>query len=117
MEAHHTKLVARLLERLRAIEGVTIHGPQTTADRTSVVSITVDGYDPQEIAAMLEASHRIQCRAGLHCAPRMHESLGTSAGGGTVRLSPGYATALEQIEIVAGAVEEIATSAQVLRTS
>jgi hypothetical protein len=47
----------------------------------------------------------------------MHESLGTSAGGGTVRLSPGYATALEQIEIVAGAVEEIATSAQVLRTS
>jgi selenocysteine lyase/cysteine desulfurase len=82
-----------------------------------VVSITVDGYDPQEIAAMLEASGRIQCRAGLHCAPRMHESLGTSAGGGTVRLSPGYATALEQIEIVAGAVEEIATSAQVLRTS
>jgi cysteine desulfurase family protein len=117
IEAHHTKLVERLMERLRAIEGVTIHGPQTTADRTSVVSITLDGYDPQEIAAMLEAPHRVQCRAGLHCAPRMHESLGTSASGGTVRLSPGYATTIEQIESVAGALEEIASGAQVLRTS
>jgi cysteine desulfurase family protein len=117
IDAHHTKLAERLMERLRAIEGVIIHGPQTTADRTSVVSITVDGYDPQEIAAMLEASHRVQCRAGLHCAPRMHESLGTSASGGTVRLSPGYATTIEQIETVAAAVEEIASTAQVLRTS
>ena len=90
IHAHHTALTARLLERLREIDGVTVHGPQSTANRTSVVSITVDGYDPQELAAVLEATHRIQCRAGLHCAPRMHEALGTTAGGGTLRLSPGY---------------------------
>jgi cysteine desulfurase / selenocysteine lyase len=117
IEAHHTKLASRLLEQLRAIEGVTIHGPQTTADRTSVVSITVDGYDPQELAAMLEASHRIQCRAGLHCAPRMHESLGTSASGGTVRFSPGYATTLDDIDALTRAVEEIAGGVQILRAS
>jgi cysteine desulfurase / selenocysteine lyase len=117
IEAHHAKLAARLLERLRAIEGVTIHGPKTTADRTSVVSITVDGYDPQELAAMLEVSHRIQCRAGLHCAPRMHESLGTSGSGGTVRFSPGYATTLDNVDAVTRAVEEIAGGVHILRAS
>ncbi len=106
---HHTAITARLLERLKAIDGVTIHGPRTPANRTSVVSITVDGYDPQELAAVLESSRRIQCRAGLHCAPRMHEALGTTAGGGTLRLSPGYSTTLDEIDLVAAALEEVAS--------
>ena len=100
IHAHHTQLVARLLDGLREIDGVTIHGPQSTANRTSVVSITVEGYDPQELAAMLESTHRIQCRAGFQCAPRMHEALGTTAGGGTLRFSPGYATTIEEIDTV-----------------
>jgi selenocysteine lyase/cysteine desulfurase len=74
-----------------------------------VVSITVDGYDPQELAAVLESSRRIQCRAGLHCAPRMHEALGTTAGGGTLRLSPGFSTTLDEIDLTAAALEEVAS--------
>jgi selenocysteine lyase/cysteine desulfurase len=109
--AHHTDLTARLLDGLRDIGGVTIHGPPTATDRTSVVSITVEGYDPQELAAMLEASYRIQARAGLHCAPRMHEALGTTAGGGTLRLSPGYATTPEEIDVVITALQQVAAIA------
>ena len=62
------------------------------------MSITLDGYDPQELAAILESTRRIQCRAGLHCTPRMHEALGTTARGGTLRLSPGFATTTEEID-------------------
>jgi selenocysteine lyase/cysteine desulfurase len=109
IHAHHAELTTRLLDQLRRIEGVTVHGPPTAANRTSVVSITVDGYDPQELAAVLEASHRIQCRAGLHCAPRMHAALGTAAGGGRLRLSPGFATTLDVIDAVAAALEEVAS--------
>ena len=109
LHKHHTALTARLLERLQSIEGVTVHGPQSTANRTSVVSITIDGYEPQELAAVLEASHRIQCRAGLHCAPRMHAALGTTAGGGTLRISPGFSTTLEEIDTLATALEEVAS--------
>ncbi len=109
IHTHHTALTARLLERLRETSGLTVHGPQSTASRTSVVSITVDGYDPQELAAVLEASHRIQCRAGLHCAPRMHEALGTTESGGTLRISPGYSTTLDDIDTVAAALEEVAS--------
>lgn len=109
LHEHHTALTARLLERLQTIEGVTIHGPQSTANRTSVVSITVDGYDPQELAAVLESARRIQCRAGLHCAPRMHAALGTTAGGGTLRLSPGYSTTLDEIDVALETLEEVAS--------
>jgi cysteine desulfurase family protein len=108
IHAHHAELTARLLAGLHEIDGVTIHGPTTNKSRTSVVSITVDGYDPQELAAVLEASHRIQCRAGLHCAPRMHAALGTS-NGGTLRLSPGYSTSPDQIGTVLTALQEIAS--------
>jgi cysteine desulfurase / selenocysteine lyase len=106
IHSHHMRLTSRLLEGLSEAPGVAIHGPRTTADRTSVVSITVEGYDPQELAAMLDASQRIQCRAGLHCAPRMHESLGTAAAGGTLRLSPGHSTTIDEIDAVITALQE-----------
>lgn len=109
LHKHHTALTARLLERLQCLDGVVVHGPQSTANRTSVVSITIDGYEPQELAAVLEASHRIQCRAGLHCAPRMHAALGTTAGGGTLRISPGFSTTLDEIDTLATALEEVAS--------
>jgi cysteine desulfurase family protein len=108
IEKHHRRLTVRLLQGLEDIAGLTIHGPRLAGDRTSVVSITLDGYDPQELAALLEASHGIQCRAGLHCAPRMHAALGTTAGGGTVRFSPGFATTPEEIDAVLVALGEIA---------
>ena len=38
----------------------------------------------------------------------MHEALGTTAGGGTLRLSPGYATTLEEIDTVITALQEVA---------
>jgi cysteine desulfurase/selenocysteine lyase len=115
IHAHHTRLAARLLEGFHQIEGLTVHGPQTTAHRASVVSITLEGYDPQEVAAALEATHRIQCRAGLHCAPRMHEALRTTDRGGTVRFSPGCFTTLDEIDAAVAAVGELA-AAKVLST-
>jgi len=116
IHATHTGLVSRLLAGLLEIEGLTVHGPQSSEQRTSVLSITVEGYDPQELSAMLESAHRIQCRAGLQCAPRMHESLGTTAGGGTLRISAGFSTTPEEIEAVVAAVEEVASAAGSLRT-
>ena len=108
IHAHHTMLVERLLNALREIDIVRIHGPQTTANRTSVVGITVEGYEPQELGAALDSAYQIQCRAGLQCAPRMHESLGTAPTGGTLRLSPGYSTTIEEIDTVINAIQEVA---------
>ncbi len=108
IHTHHTALVERLLQGLCEIDIVRIHGPQSTKNRTSVVGITIEGYTPQELAAALDSAYHIQCRSGLQCAPRMHEALGTAAAGGTLRLSPGYSTTLEEIDTVIQAIQEVA---------
>jgi len=111
VERHHRRVTVRLLEGLDDIDGVTIHGPRLAGERTSVISISVEGFAPQELAAVLEASHGIQARAGLHCAPRMHAALGTTARGGTLRFSAGFATTIEEIDEVIAAVGELAAVA------
>jgi selenocysteine lyase/cysteine desulfurase len=134
IQSHHTRLGQQLIEGLLDIEGVTVYGPHTmtrglspfaqsseqkgtvplserAAHRTSVVSITVEGYDPQELAAILEQTHNLQTRAGFQCAPRMHESLGTVPLGGTLRFSPGHTTTPKQIDVAINAVQEIAVAA------
>lgn len=108
--AYQDALTVQLVEGLLDIEGVTVHGPPSASSRTSVVSITVEGYEPQELAAILESSHGIQARAGLHCAPRMHEALGTTAGGGTLRFSPGYTTTPEEIRQTVEAIQQVAAA-------
>jgi selenocysteine lyase/cysteine desulfurase len=76
-----------------------------------LVSITVEGYDPQEVAAMLDATFHVQTRPGLHCSPRMHQALGTLNTGGTIRFSLGFATSREHIDAAVAAVGEIAATA------
>jgi cysteine desulfurase / selenocysteine lyase len=108
---HHSLLTRLLIDELSEMEGVTIHGPKLAGERTSVVSVTVEGYAPQELAAILDSSYRIQTRAGLQCAPRMHQALGTVAGGGTLRFSPGFATTPDEIARAVNALQEVAAIA------
>ena len=105
---HEAQLTRRLIEALMAIEGVRVYGPAPGVPRGPVVSFSVEGYDPQEVAAALDSSRNIQCRAGLHCAPKMHEALGTLATGGLVRMSLGWATTAAEIDAATEAVIAIA---------
>jgi cysteine desulfurase/selenocysteine lyase len=111
VEAHERALTERLLAGLGEIAGVRLHGPPDSAHRVGVVSITIDGYDPQEVAATLDASFRVQVRSGLHCAPRMHEALGTMPFGGTVRFSLGPFSTPADVDAAAAAVAQIAAAA------
>jgi cysteine desulfurase/selenocysteine lyase len=89
LHAQQMSLTQQLLAGLTQLAGVRIVGPTTIVERVGLVSITVDGYDPQELAATLDSAAGIQARAGLHCAPLVHQTLGTLAQGGTLRFSLG----------------------------
>ena len=104
------RLTQRLLDGLAAIEGLTLYGPAQAAARVGVVSISIAGYDPQEVSATLDAAYRIQTRSGLHCAPRMHRALGTFEAGGTVRFSLGHFTTEQEIDTTIAALQEIAAA-------
>jgi cysteine desulfurase family protein len=100
-------LTHRLLDGLVKIDGITLYGPVDAAARVGVVSVGVRGYDSQEVSAMLDGAWRIQIRSGLHCAPRMHRSLGSFETGGTVRFSLGHFTTEQDIDTTIAALQEI----------
>jgi cysteine desulfurase/selenocysteine lyase len=108
---HGHELTALLLERLSQASGVNIFGPTTADSRLPVVSFQVQGYDPQEVAGMLDASAHVQARAGLHCAPLMHRRLDTLNSGGTVRFSLGPFNTEAEVETAAAAVAALAETA------
>ena len=108
---HDLTLTSRLLEGLQAIKRLHVHGPSSLAERVGLVSISLDGYDPQEVAAALEAVHRIQVRPGLHCSPLMHRALGTIESGGTVRFSLGQFNTPEDIDTTIAALAELVANA------
>lgn len=100
---HEHELLCQAEQALRDISGVTIYGPVDPSGRCSVLSFTVAGVDPAVLAAELDHGFDIAVRAGLHCAPLAHRTLGTLPGG-TIRISPGWFTTSEEIAFFSDAV-------------
>jgi cysteine desulfurase family protein len=107
------QLVERMIEQLRTMDRVQVFGPEDAADRAGVVSVTLAGYDPQEAATLLDATFRVQARAGLHCAPLIHKAIGTFEQGGTIRFSVGPFNTEAEIDAAVAAVREITAEAVV----
>ncbi len=107
VDRHGRQLCQQLLAGLGEISGVRIFGPTDAQDRVPLVSMVCNGYDPQEMALALDAACRIQVRAGLHCAPRVHEAMGTLASGGTLRFSLGPFNTSAEIDSAIRAVAEL----------
>jgi cysteine desulfurase / selenocysteine lyase len=107
---HDRALTCAFLEGVETIEGLTFFGPRGVKHRTGVFSVAIDGYDPAELAAILESHYGILTRPGLHCAPLAHEALGTAARGGTTRFSFGPFLSTQDIAYATDALAEIAAS-------
>lgn len=108
---HEYKLTNLLIDGLKEIKGVKIYGPQNGEDRAAVISITIEGTDPAEVALILDVSFGIALRSGLHCAPDAHRMLGTLDTGGTIRISPGYFNTEQDIAQCLEAIAAIAAEA------
>lgn len=92
-------LVARAVEQLERVKGVTVHGDGRP--KVGVVSFSVDGVHPHDVGTALDA-HGVAVRAGHHCAQPLMEKLGVTA---TVRASfAPYNTPAEVDVLVAGVV-------------
>jgi len=102
-----TELTARLLAGLSEIEGATIYGPSDASQRVGVIGFNLQGWDPQELATLLDSQWSIQTRAGLHCAPRMHAALRTMPAG-CVRASFGVFNAEQHVDLLLSALHELA---------
>ena len=68
-----------------------------------MLSFNVEGVDASLLAAELDYGFDIAVRAGLHCAPLAHRTIG-SLPGGTLRMSPGWSSTSEEIAFFSDAV-------------
>jgi selenocysteine lyase/cysteine desulfurase len=100
-------LTMAAMEGLEEIPGVTIYGLKQREERTPVLLFTLEGHLPREIGGWLDAEHDIAVRGGTHCAPLLHEAIGTGEQGAG-RLSPGPTTTMEEIGKLVEAVKVLA---------
>lgn len=107
VRTHEMALTARLQAGLQGIPGLRIHGSADPARQVATVSISLQGWEPVDLAAVLDSSFGIAVRAGLHCAPAAHRTLGTFPSG-TVRLSAGCFTTEDDIGQAVAALEQLA---------
>lgn len=107
ISAHGQYLIDRLIEGLANVPKVRLYGAKDRSKQAPIVSLNIEGYEPGEVGAILDQAFDVKVRAGLHCAPGAHRTLGTFPLG-TVRLSPGYFNTKEEIDLTVHALEKIA---------
>jgi selenocysteine lyase/cysteine desulfurase len=99
--------LARLLaEELERIDGVRVWS-NPWQPLTGVVSFTIDGHQSLETGKLLDQNYGIGIRAGYHCSPTAHRTLGTFPDG-TMRASFGYNNDRTDVERLLVAVREVA---------
>jgi cysteine desulfurase family protein len=105
---HEMRLTCMLRDGLRELDGVSLYCQDDLADHIGVISFNIDGMEALDTGTLLDGEYNIACRTGLHCAPLVHEQLGTAQIGGSVRIGIGPFNTEGHIRTAIEAVGEIA---------
>ncbi len=109
ISAHEMKLAAQLRDGLKEIERIILYCQDDLINHVSVLSFNIRGLEASDVGTMLDVDHNIACRTGLHCAPLIHEQLGTTKIKGSVRFGIGPFNTEDHIRAAIKAVAEIAS--------
>lgn len=100
-------LTRHFYEGAAAIEGVKVYGDFSQTHRGPIVALNIWDYDSSEVSDALSIDYEIATRPGAHCAPRMHQALGTTDQG-AVRFSFSWFNTMEEVDAAVAAVRELA---------
>lgn len=104
------RLTAMLRDGLKDVDGVTLYCQEDLTDHISIFLFNVDGLEALNTGTILDVDYNIASRTGLHCAPLVHEQIGTADIHGAVRFGIGPFNTEEHIDTAIQAVKEIAES-------
>jgi cysteine desulfurase/selenocysteine lyase len=110
VSAREMDLTALLRDGLRDIEGVVLYCQDDLVNHLSVLSFNIEGMEAADTGTILDVDHNIACRTGLHCAPLVHEQLGTAKIKGSVRFGIGPFNTEDDIRTAVKAVADVAAS-------
>ena len=100
-------LARRFYDGVADIPSVTVYGDFSTWERTAIVTLNIGDEDSGSISDALAEEYDIATRPGAHCAPRMHQALGTVEQG-AVRFSFSWFNTEEEVDKAIQAVKELA---------
>ena len=101
-------LMEQFYEGIKDLKNVTIYGDfSNMKNRCPIVSLNIRDYDSDQVGDYLFMNYGISIRSGAHCAPLMHEALGTKDRG-AVRFSFSYFNKEEEIDTAIRAICELA---------
>jgi cysteine desulfurase family protein len=106
--AEEQRVFRILKEGLRAMPGVTVYAPAPNEPTVPTLCITHESIEPDRIAFLLDRHAGVAVRAGLHCAPWAHRTLGTLETG-AVRFGVGHGTTEDDARIALAALAEVLT--------
>ena len=100
-------LMRRFYEGVKDLPGVCVYGNFSLPERCPVVAVNLGDYDSSEVADELFDRWGICTRPGAHCAPLMHEALGTVEQG-AVRFSFSHFNTEEEVNTAVKAIKTLA---------
>ena len=100
-------LMWKFYHGVKNIPGVKVYGDFETEKRCPIVTLNIGDYDSSEVSDELLMTYDISTRPGAHCAPLMHEALGTVEQG-AVRFSFSHYNTEEEVDIAIRAIRELA---------
>lgn len=106
IRAREQDLMWRFYEGIKDIPGVKVYGDFSSKNRCPIVTLNIGDYDSSEVSDELLTEYGISTRAGGHCAPLMHEALGTVEQG-AVRFSFSHYNTEEEVDTAIEAIREL----------
>ena len=101
-----TALMRRFYEGVKEVPGITVYG-DFSRQRMAIVTLNIGDYESGAVSDALSEEYGIATRPGAHCAPRMHQALGTEQQG-AVRFSFSWFNTEQEIDAAIQTVRELA---------
>ena len=95
-------------DQVKDIPGIKVYGDFTQNERCPIVTLNIRDYDSSEVSDALYVNYGISTRSGGHCAPLMHQALGTKQQG-AVRFSFSHFNSMDEVNTAILALKELAS--------
>lgn len=101
-----TDLTNYFIAECTQIDNVSIYGPTISENRLPLISMNIKNMKPTDLAAILDKEYGIMVRAGLHCSPLAHQTIGTFPNG-TLRFSFGCFSTDDEVKYAIESLKKI----------
>lgn len=108
---HEDKMFRYMLEKIEKLDGIIIfqkpEKEEEFENHIAVISAAFEKYASDDAGTILDGEYNIAVRTGYHCAPLIHDIIGSKKYGGTIRISIGRYTTKEDIDRLVYAFENM----------